>query len=137
MNHDEAWDRIPWLINGRADAAEREHLEAHLRVCEECRIEVAVQRQVMTAIASDKRIDVVPGTAFQRLWDRIAADALHDESEPEAVEPVAAKAATETPPSRRHSVSHSFDYALAGCCGDRRSDRAHGADGGLGFSLGR
>jgi anti-sigma factor RsiW len=81
MNHDEAWDRIPWLVNGRADEAEREHLEAHLRVCEECRIEVAVQRQVMSAIANDKRIDVVPGTAFQRLWDRISADELDDEPE--------------------------------------------------------
>jgi anti-sigma factor RsiW len=74
MSHDEVWHLIPWLVNGRAGDAEREHIDAHLRVCDECRNEVAAQRQVMSAIANDKRIDCVPGVAFERLWDRISAE---------------------------------------------------------------
>jgi anti-sigma factor RsiW len=74
MSHDEVWHLIPWLVNGRAGDAEREQIDAHLRVCDECRNEVAAQRQVMSAIASDKRIDCVPGAAFERLWDRISAE---------------------------------------------------------------
>jgi len=73
MSHEDVWHRIPWLVNGRADDAERAQIEAHLRVCDECRNEVAAQRQVMSAIANDKRIDCVPGAAFQRLWERISA----------------------------------------------------------------
>jgi len=79
MTHDEVWHSIPWLVNGRADDAERDQIEAHLRVCDECRNEVAAQRQVMSAIASDKRIDCVPGVAFQRLWARIStSESVHE-----------------------------------------------------------
>lgn len=88
MNHDEVWDRIPWLVNGRADDTERENIEAHLRLCEECRQEVAVQRQVMSTIANDKRIDVVPGAAFQRLWDRISADEDDDDQDLATSQPI-------------------------------------------------
>jgi len=76
MSHEEVWHRIPWYVNGRADEAERHHIEAHVRHCEECQAEVTIQRQVLNAIATDTRIDCMPGMSFQRLWDRIRTDEI-------------------------------------------------------------
>jgi anti-sigma factor RsiW len=74
MSHEDVWHRIPWYVNGRADEAERQLIEAHVRQCDECKAEVTIQRQVMNAIATDTRIDCMPGMSFQRLWDRIRTD---------------------------------------------------------------
>ena len=76
MSHEDVWHRIPWYVNGRADEAERQRIETHVRHCDECKAEVAIQRQVMNAIATDTRIDCMPGMSFQRLWDRIRADEM-------------------------------------------------------------
>jgi anti-sigma factor RsiW len=76
MSHEEVWHRIPWYVNGRADEAERQRIEAHVRQCDECKAEVSIQRQVMNAIATDTRIDCMPGMSFQRLWDRIRTDEM-------------------------------------------------------------
>ena len=82
MSHEEVWHRIPWYVNGRADETERQRIEAHVRQCDECKSEVSIQRQVMNAIATDTRIDCMPGMSFQRLWDRIRADELATHREP-------------------------------------------------------
>jgi hypothetical protein len=84
MNHDPVWHMIPWYVNGRAEEKQREQIETHLRVCNECRNEVMAQRQILNAIASDKRIDSVPGVAFQRLWERITNEEARtpDDAEP-------------------------------------------------------
>jgi hypothetical protein len=84
MNHDPVWHMIPWYVNGRAEDKQREQIETHLRVCNECRNEVMAQRQILNAIASDKRIDSVPGVAFQRLWERISNEESRtpDDAEP-------------------------------------------------------
>lgn len=78
MNHEDVWHRIPWYVNGRADETERQRIEAHVRQCEECKAEVTIQRQVMNAIATDTRIDCMPGMSFQRLWERIRTDEAAD-----------------------------------------------------------
>jgi hypothetical protein len=44
--HARAWALIPWLVNGRADAAERAAVEHHLAECAECRAELAVQQRL-------------------------------------------------------------------------------------------
>jgi hypothetical protein len=74
MSHEQVWHMIPWYVNGRAENEQREQIEAHVRVCNECRNEVMAQRQILDAIANDKRIDSVPGVAFQRLWERITKE---------------------------------------------------------------
>ncbi len=113
-------------------------------LCEECRQEVAVQRQVMSTIANDKRIDVVPGAAFQRLWDRISADEDDDDQDLATLTAHSASTGwcrlTPAPVTRDSSArfaqrsSGSFDDPLARGRGDRRSGRTDGADGGALFS---
>ena len=40
LGHDEAWELLPWLVNGTLDAAERHSVETHVAGCTECRAEV-------------------------------------------------------------------------------------------------
>jgi anti-sigma factor RsiW len=74
--HAEAWALLPWLANGRIEAADREWVEAHVATCAECRAELAAQRMVATQMSRDA---MAPGQAsdeqksFNKLWARIEA----------------------------------------------------------------
>ena len=48
--HAEAWALLPWLANGRIQAADREWVEAHVQGCAECRAELAAQRLVASEV---------------------------------------------------------------------------------------
>jgi anti-sigma factor RsiW len=41
--HARTWALIPWLVNGRADPAQRAAAEAHLAQCADCRAELQAQ----------------------------------------------------------------------------------------------
>jgi len=74
--HAEAWGLLPWLANGRVQASDREWLEAHVAVCEECRAEVAAQRKLAKAMTGDAAPEVQATDeqrSFNRLWARIEA----------------------------------------------------------------
>lgn len=51
--HRQLWDLIPWVVNGSADAAERQALEEHLPHCADCREEYAFQSRLHAGIAAD------------------------------------------------------------------------------------
>jgi len=44
--HLQAWELLPWLVNGAATESERGQVEAHLRDCESCREEFARQHRI-------------------------------------------------------------------------------------------
>jgi hypothetical protein len=75
--HAEAWNLLPWLANGRIEAADREWVEAHVHTCAECRAELASQR----TLATQMRDAGTPAAAeaaqeqrsFDKLWSRIEA----------------------------------------------------------------
>jgi hypothetical protein len=71
--HRRAWEAIPWLVNGRASPAQQRLLDAHLPACEDCRLELARQRELQAAIADEPPPaaggDVDAG--LQRLFARI------------------------------------------------------------------
>ena len=74
--HAEAWALLPWLANGRVQASDREWLEAHVAVCEECRAEVAAQRKLAKAMSGDATPEAAATDeqrSFNRLWARIEA----------------------------------------------------------------
>jgi hypothetical protein len=78
--HDEAFELIPWLVNGRLSSEDRDGLERHLVDCEDCRREVDAQRRLRTAIRQvESNIEYAPQASFQKLWARI------EESDPGAV----------------------------------------------------
>jgi anti-sigma factor RsiW len=70
--HRRAWDLIPWVVNGRATAAQRRLLDAHLPTCDDCRLELSRQRELQAAIAGDAppAVGDVEG-GLQRLFARI------------------------------------------------------------------
>ncbi len=83
--HRRAWDLIPWVVNGSADAAERQRVEAHLATCTDCSDELARQSQLQAAIASSAVPPHDPGAALLRLWsriDRLEGDAADGPAEP-------------------------------------------------------
>jgi anti-sigma factor RsiW len=74
--HAEAWALLPFLANGRIEAADREWVEAHVATCAECRAELSAQRKVE---AQMNREGSAPSNAgdeqksFNKLWARIEA----------------------------------------------------------------
>jgi hypothetical protein len=46
QQHRQAWDSIPWVLNGTATESERELLMAHLQACLDCRAEFDFQRSL-------------------------------------------------------------------------------------------
>ena len=90
MNHRDAWDLIPWLINGRLDAGQRAGVERHLDECAECRSELQVQCELMQAMNARPLVEAMPRASLRRLWDRIDAESLPAQTA--AAAPVPARA---------------------------------------------
>ncbi|MEO6185497.1 MAG: zf-HC2 domain-containing protein [Steroidobacteraceae bacterium] len=74
MNHRNAWDQIPWLVNGSASDKERTALEQHLDECAECRAEVNAQRALLQGMQTRPLVEKMPHASFQKLNARIDAD---------------------------------------------------------------
>lgn len=78
--HRRAWETIPWVVNGSATAAQRRLLDAHLPKCDDCRLELARQRELQSAIASKPPLAVGDVDAgLQRLFARI--DCAHEDGQ--------------------------------------------------------
>jgi hypothetical protein len=99
MNHRDAWDLIPWFVNGRAAAAQRARLQQHLEQCPECRAEVSAQRDLLLAMQAPPTVEAMPHASLQKLWSRI-------DEQP-------AEAAPQAPPRRRVGVAGWLAAAIA------------------------
>jgi len=73
--HRRAWEAIPWLVNGRIGAAEREALESHLRHCADCRDELALQQRLRDGLLHQAEPAADADAGLARLWQRIDAEA--------------------------------------------------------------
>jgi len=74
MNHNTAWNLIPWFVNGRASEQERAALEQHFERCRECCNEVEGQRHLMLAMQTTPAVESMPHASLQKLWQRIDAN---------------------------------------------------------------
>ena len=72
--HEEVWLLLPWLATGRLSAAEREMAEEHIRRCDACEQELAVQHLMGNALTEPERVTYAPGPSFRKLMDRIDAE---------------------------------------------------------------
>jgi anti-sigma factor RsiW len=75
LSHAEAWEIIPWLVNGRIADKERQRLQSHSQHCSQCQAEIALQQQICTAMSAQSSVEYMPSSSLQRLWSRIDADA--------------------------------------------------------------
>lgn len=91
MNHQEAWELIPWLANDTLDGAPREQLEQHVGGCALCRGELATQRSLIDAMHAAPQVEAMPRASLQRLWDRVDADAPLGEAPPSPPAPAPAR----------------------------------------------
>ena len=72
--HDEVWLLLPWLASGRLSPPERELAQDHVRHCNECERELALQQLMCNAFTEPDRVTYAPGPSFRKLMDRINAD---------------------------------------------------------------
>lgn len=80
--HRRAWDAIAWVVAGSASAAEREFVAAHVAGCEDCRAELAFQRQLQAGMQLDSAVTQDPAPALQQLWARVDAADLTPQPAP-------------------------------------------------------
>ncbi|MFN3988186.1 MAG: zf-HC2 domain-containing protein [Rhodocyclaceae bacterium] len=102
MHHQQAWELLPWFINGTASAEERRLVEKHLAQCQDCRAELAWQRQLHAVMMQDQTTPPDPERGLDRLWQRI------DNTSVGEVEAATTRAVAASPKYRP-----AFRYALA------------------------
>jgi hypothetical protein len=73
--HRQAWDLIPWIVNGSAPGSELLVVQAHLDSCADCRQELEFQRQLQAAMAVPSSIEIDVRDSWQRLRSRLDAAA--------------------------------------------------------------
>ncbi|WP_439891194.1 anti-sigma factor family protein [Ralstonia sp. 25C] len=72
--HLRVWELLPWVVNQSASASEQTEVDEHLRHCEACRAELALQQELNASINAGGAL-VSPGVeeGLARLSDRIDA----------------------------------------------------------------
>jgi hypothetical protein len=73
--HERAAELLTWQVIGRLGGDDLAWLSGHLEACPHCRAEQRVQRRIRDAVASQPVVEFAPQAAFNRLWERIEADA--------------------------------------------------------------
>ena len=69
--HRDIGELLPWFVNGRLSEADRQRVDAHLRVCQLCGDEVALQRRIHGAMSADVGVEHMPMAGLNRLRRRI------------------------------------------------------------------
>jgi len=69
--HQEIWELLPWLANGRLSESDFMRVHAHLRLCSACRDESAAQRRICDVMSADTGVEQMPMAALNRLRQRI------------------------------------------------------------------
>jgi hypothetical protein len=76
--HLQAWELIPWIVNRSASPAEYRVAQEHLRLCADCRAELAFQRRVQGALSAPQ-VDLGD---VENGWQRLCARLDNDETLP-------------------------------------------------------
>ncbi|MFO1402802.1 MAG: zf-HC2 domain-containing protein [Steroidobacteraceae bacterium] len=73
--HQRADELMPWMVNGRLQGEERAWMEQHLAGCPACHAEYERQQQLRAALVREPAVAFAPQASFNRLWQRIEAEA--------------------------------------------------------------
>ncbi|GAC1311201.1 MAG: hypothetical protein NVSMB10_19270 [Steroidobacteraceae bacterium] len=105
--HREAWELLPWLVNGRLSELDARRVESHLRSCDQCREEHDGQRRIYKAMAAaSTAVERMPVAGLGKLRIRIDESRPNDAVAQGDIEPMLAA------PSRRVVVRR-FNRAAA------------------------
>lgn len=75
ISHDQAFELLPWLVNGSLAAGEREAVEEHLRSCLSCRRELKMQRHLHEALRAQSAVHLSPHSGFEALSRQLSGTA--------------------------------------------------------------
>ncbi len=77
-----AWEALPWVVNGQANADQQDAVARHLPHCTDCQAELQYQQQLQQAMAQDLAGLPDGEGGLHRLLTRIELDALCDQPSP-------------------------------------------------------
>ena len=86
--HNDCQMMLPWLINGTVSDTQRQRLDAHLSICQECRAEAAEQTLLRDYMLLEGPVVYAPQGSLQKLLSRM--DAGPPEQPPRTAEPAPA-----------------------------------------------
>ena len=72
-NHEQCWELIPWVVNGRASDAEERSLLTHVDGCTECREELDRHREIHEHMRGNDDVIAAPNASWQKLLGQIEA----------------------------------------------------------------
>jgi hypothetical protein len=62
---------IPWYVNGSIDEVERQRVDAHLRLCADCRDDLARERCIFQGMNAETTVEYMPAASLKRLQARL------------------------------------------------------------------
>ena len=72
--HEDMWELIPWLVNGRLKVEATATITAHIQDCDDCRREYADQLRIFGVMQPDNTIAFASEASFQKLATRLDAN---------------------------------------------------------------
>jgi hypothetical protein len=73
-NHEQCWELIPWVVNGRASDAEERSVLGHVDDCTECREELDRHRELHKHMRGSDDVIAAPNASWQKLLGQIEAE---------------------------------------------------------------
>jgi anti-sigma factor RsiW len=73
LTHDEAFELLPWFVNGTLSEAERTGVDRHIRACLPCRVALQEQSQLQTLLREQPTVRLSADQGFERLIEGIDA----------------------------------------------------------------
>lgn len=71
MDHDRAFDLLPWLVNGTLPDGDAESVERHVRDCLRCRAELKEQRALHTLVQRHPTVHLSAEEGYERVRDML------------------------------------------------------------------
>jgi hypothetical protein len=75
QSHRQAWEAIPWILNGSASESETRAAQEHLRLCADCREALAFERRLRDAMAQPQTQAGAVEEGWQSLCARLDSSA--------------------------------------------------------------
>jgi hypothetical protein len=129
--HQECWELLPWVINGRLSSTDAARVSEHLRECTRCSEELHVQQQLCEALRRDDPVLLAPQASLKKLWQRLdgVVPAAAGEAEPDVQDAVAGAGDADVGSLRRlrgvMAAQTLLIVGLLGLAGWQTSERWH------------
>jgi hypothetical protein len=76
MSHTQAFELLPWLVNGSLSGTELDSVQSHVRSCVTCRIAIREQQQLRAAIREQPTVPLSAEQGFERLTRQLEESAV-------------------------------------------------------------